>query len=72
MVKISFNGFLNSLTRFLPNDAEEDDVDFRIILRALLDAFNHNDVRVHCTCPDFCLEENTLIKLLNGEVITVA
>jgi len=57
LVKISFNGFLNSLAGYMPNDATESDLNFRIILRALLDAFNHNEVYVHCTCPDFQYRE---------------
>ena len=29
------------------------------------------DILVDCSCPDFCLEENTEIKLLNGNVVPV-
>jgi len=50
----------------------EEDIEFKVIQRALLDSFNHNDVKVHCTCPDYCLEENTLIKLLNGDVKSIS
>jgi len=53
LVTVSFNGVLNSLSGMLPKDATEDDITFGRVLRALTDAFNHNDVRVHCTCPDF-------------------
>ena len=57
LVKISFNGFLNSLAGFLGENATEDDVNFRSILKALLDAFNHGDVQVHCNCADFQYRE---------------
>ena len=53
LVQVSFNGFLNSLVGFMKEDFTEDDLDFKIIMKALLDAFNHNDVYVHCTCPDW-------------------
>ena len=53
LVKISFNGFLNSLAGYMQHSDDENDLDFRKVLRALLDAFNHNDVYVHCTCPDW-------------------
>ena len=53
LVKVSFDGFVQALARRLPKDATEDDIEFKIIWKALLDAFNHNDVRVHCTCPDW-------------------
>ena len=26
---------------------------------------------IHCTCPDFCLHEDTKIKLLNNEVLSI-
>ncbi len=57
LVKVSFNGFLNSLAGFMRANADESDLDFKIVLKALLDAFNHNDVMVHCTCPDFKYRE---------------
>ena len=53
LVKVSFTGFLNSLAGFLKPDATEDDLTFSIILKSLLDAFNHGDVKIHCTCKDF-------------------
>lgn len=41
------------------------------VRKALRGAMDGMDIKVDCSCPDFCLEENTLIKLLNGEVISV-
>lgn len=72
LVTINFDGFLDSLRRYLPDEMTEEDIEFKVIQRALLDSFNHNDVKVHCTCPDYCLEENTLIKLLNGDVKSIS
>lgn len=39
---------------------------------AILNAADGVDIRVDCSCPDFCLEENTNIKLLNGEVLPIS
>lgn len=53
LVTINFDGFLDSLRRYLPDEMTEEDIEFKVIQRALLDSFNHNDVKVHCTCPDW-------------------
>lgn len=41
------------------------------ITEALSNSIDGMDIKVDCNCGDFCLEENTLIKLLNGQVVTV-
>lgn len=51
LVKISFNNFLDKLHDRL--HANNDQLDLRIVTRALVDAFNSDDVLVSCTCPDF-------------------
>lgn len=43
----------------------------KYITQALMDAIDGMNIKVNCECGDFCLEENTEIKLLNGEVVTV-
>lgn len=53
LVTLSFDGFLDSLQGYLPEEMTEEDIEFKVIQRALSDAFNHNDIRVHCTCPDW-------------------
>ena len=67
-VKISFGGFLDILKGYLKN---KDTYEYRDISRACITGFNKDDVYIHCTCPDFCLHEDTEIKLLNGEVYTI-
>ena len=46
-------------------------VNTKAITAALMEAIDALEIKVDCTCPDFCLEENTKIKLLNGEVVKV-
>ena len=41
------------------------------ITEALSNSIDGMDIKIDCNCGDFCLEENTLIKLLNGQVVTV-
>lgn len=50
LVKIKFGGFLDILRA----EAQRNDaIDLRTIVRALLTAFNTDDVYIHCSCPDF-------------------
>ena len=51
LVRIKFGGFLDILRRQL--DRQNGVLDLRAITRALLDAFNQDDVYIHCTCPDY-------------------
>ena len=46
-------------------------VNTKAITAALMEAIDALEIKVNCTCPDWCLEENTLIKLLNNEVVTI-
>lgn len=69
IVKISYGGFLDALKDELKRN--NDELDLRVVIRALVIGFNKNEVYLKCTCPDWCLEENTKIKLLNGEVHTI-
>lgn len=41
------------------------------ITAAIMNSIDGMDIKVDCNCADFCLEENTKIKLLNNEVVTV-
>lgn len=52
VVSISFSNFLNDLHDQIAK-ANADKLELRFIIRALLTAFNHNDVYVHCSCLDF-------------------
>lgn len=69
VVKISFGGFLELLRKEVDRTGM---FDLRAVTRALLDGFNKDDVYIHCSCPDFCLDGSTKIKLLNGEVVSVS
>lgn len=50
-VSLSFSNFLNDLHDQINKGTGK--LELRFIIRALLIAFNHADVYVHCTCPDF-------------------
>lgn len=49
-VKISFIGFLEELHKEVRNNGE---FNLRSVLRALKRAFDGEDVKIYCTCPDF-------------------
>lgn len=51
IVSISFGGFLDNLQEQLSRN--NDILDLRIILRALIESFNGDDVYIHCSCPDW-------------------
>lgn len=50
VVRISFSGFLDELHNFLNNNQP---LDRKIISKALVRAFNSDNVYINCTCPDF-------------------
>lgn len=52
IVRLLWSGFLSSLKMYM-KDLDESALDFRTISRALTDSFNHNDVFIHCSCPDW-------------------
>ena len=52
LVRIKFGGFLDLVREQLERQHVET-VDLRIITRALLDAFNREDVYISCNCKDF-------------------
>lgn len=49
-VTMSFGGFLDQVQRDL-RDGEE--FDLRVAIKALVAAFNSDNVYIHCTCPDW-------------------
>ena len=51
-VRLLWSGFLSSLKIYM-KDQDESALTFRTISRALTDSFNHNDVYIHCSCPDW-------------------
>ena len=67
-VKVSFGKFLDELHRRMEQNGN---FDIRTVTQTLISCINGDDVYFHCSCPDYCLDENTEIKLLSGEVVTV-
>lgn len=51
IVKISYGGFLDALYDEIQRNQGQ--IELRNIIRALVIAFNKNDVYIHCSCPDF-------------------
>lgn len=51
IVTISFGGFLDRIQEQL--EKTNGVLDLRIIIRALIDAFNSDNVYIHCSCPDW-------------------
>lgn len=69
MVKISYGGVLDALHDELRRAGTEV-LDLRHVIKALVIAFNKNDVFVHCTCPDFKYRFSywaTVNKISSGE-----
>lgn len=68
IVGISFGGFLEELQRELKKN--NDILDLRIIIRALITCFNRNDVYIRCSCEDFFYRFGywaTKNKIITGE-----
>ena len=51
IVSISFGGFLDKVQEQLKHN--NDILDLKIILRALIDSFNEDNVYIHCSCSDW-------------------
>lgn len=51
LVRIKYSGFLDILQKYI--ERQDGKLDLRAVTRALLDAFNRDDVYIHCNCPDF-------------------
>ena len=64
-VRIKFGGFLDLLREQI--ERQNGEMNLRAVTRALLDAFNQDDVYIHCSC----LHPSTRISLLDGTAPTV-
>lgn len=64
-VRIKFGGFLDLLREQI--ERQNGEMNLRAVTRALLDAFNQDDVYIHCSC----LHPSTRISLLDGTLPTV-
>ena len=51
IVRISFGGFLDLLQEELSRN--NDVLELKVIIRALLTGFNRDNVYIGCNCPDF-------------------
>lgn len=51
LIKIKFGGFLDILQRQI--ERQDGVLDLRTIIRALINAFNSDNVYIHCSCPDW-------------------
>lgn len=49
-VAISFEGVVKNLKKQIKQRKK---LDLNTVVRAVVDTFNHNDVLIHCSCPDF-------------------
>lgn len=68
VVRISFGNFLDSLHEELKRVGGE--LDLRIVIKAIVNCFNKEDVYVRCTCPDFQYRFSffaTVGKFIDGE-----
>lgn len=69
IVRISFGEVLDQIHKQLA--ANNDVLNLRCVIRALVSSFNGENVYVRCSCPDFCLVGDTEIKLLNGQTLPI-
>jgi intein/homing endonuclease len=74
IVTISFEGAFDLLKYALKSMRGKNRwkrITLQMVTKALSTALDTEDLYIDCSCPDFCLEENTQIKLLNNEVYTI-
>ena len=68
LVRISYGSFLDTLHDELKRN--DDNLDLRVVTRALVVAFNKGDVYIRCSCPDFKYRfgyQATINKYIKGE-----
>lgn len=68
LVRMKFGGFLELLRKRI--DQQGNKLDLRSVTRALLDAFNQEDVYISCNCPDQRYRQNywNTVKGINSGV----
>lgn len=67
---VAFKGMLEHLKAVVDKQPTPK-VTLQSVIRAMNIAIDDTDLLVDCTCPDFCLHEDTQIKLLNGEIYSI-
>lgn len=68
-VEVLFEGICDDIKREIKRN--KDKFEYKCVYRALINAINKQDIYIACSCPDWCLDGNTKIKLLNNEVYTI-
>lgn len=68
-VSLQMEGVMTELQKSVKGNNNK--FEHKNVVQALIKVFNTANIKVKCTCEDFCLHEDTKIKLLSGEVITV-
>lgn len=46
-------------------------ITLKMLTNCLSKALDTEDLYLNCSCPDFCLHEDTVIKLLNGDTVSI-
>ena len=67
---VAFKGMLQHLKDVVDKQPKPT-VTLQTVIKAMNVAIDDTDLLVDCTCPDFCLHEDTQIKLLNGEIYSI-
>jgi len=67
-VTIRFEGVVDELHKQMRTYK---DFDIKTVMKTLTGCFDRQNVFMHCSCPDFCLEENTKIRLFNNDIKTI-
>lgn len=74
IVTISFEGpfdYLKDTLKGMRGKNRYKRITVDLLAKALSVCLDTEDLFVDCSCPDFCLTEDTEIKLLNGEVLPI-
>jgi hypothetical protein len=74
IVTISFEGAFQNLYYEVSNWSGKNRwkrIDLKLLTKCLSKALDTEDLQVDCTCPDFCLHEDTKIKTITDESYTI-
>lgn len=74
IVTIAFEGAFQNLYNEVRNWSGKNrwkKITLKMLTNCLSKALDEEDLQVDCTCPDFCLKEDTKVKLLDGNHYTI-
>lgn len=74
IVTISFEGAFSNLYTQVGSWSGKNrwkKIDLKLLTKCLSKSLDEDDLYIDCTCPDFCLHEDTLIKSLDGNIYTI-